>query len=261
MKKVIILFMVLASFSLQASGKNVSDNVTKMSRGDVKIIEATENIRYLSQKIAKEYLFFYAYPQNRKIKKDLRQTLKALSNNLQIISAMTKDADTNNILEFLAYSKEEILNILQKEPSSEYAILMLDYSETLLEGADSIGRTYAYTFSREEEMLVVSKNISYLLERIMKYYMALYQGYNTQNNRVNLHKAIAEIKTYFARLNRYEYPEKIDKIRQHVNLVWQKENRTLKEVDHYFIPVLLADSVIYMEKNMDLLALYHSQNL
>ena len=35
------------------------------TRGDVKVIEASENIRYLSQKLVKEYLFFYKNPKNR----------------------------------------------------------------------------------------------------------------------------------------------------------------------------------------------------
>jgi dsDNA-binding SOS-regulon protein len=255
------VFLLLCGLGLPSFGENSIEKTAKMTRGDVKIIEATENIRYLSQKIAKEYFFFYTYPENRKIKKDLYETLKALSKNLQVISAVTKDADTNNLLEFLAYSKEEILNILKNKPNKEYAILMLDYSETLLEGADSIGRTYAYTFSKEEEMLVASKNVSYLLERIMKYYMALYHGYNTQNNRTNLQKSVEELKRYFVKINTYDYPEKIHAIRQKINLVWHRDMDILNSIDQYFIPLLLSDSVIFLEEKIDTLARYHSQNL
>jgi len=253
--------LLLWSLNLNASESDMLQGKIKMSRGDVKIIEATENIRYLSQKIAKEYFFFYTYPENMGIKQDLYETLKELSRNLQTISAVTKDADTNNILEFLAYSKEEILNILKKKPNREQAILMLDYSETLLEGADSIGRTYAYTFSKEEEMLVASKNVSYLLERIMKYYMALYHGYNTQNNKINLQNSVDELKGYLAKLNTYNYPEKIDGIRQKINHVWHRDSNVLEKLDQFYIPILLADSVIFLEENIDTLALYHSQNL
>jgi wyosine [tRNA(Phe)-imidazoG37] synthetase (radical SAM superfamily) len=261
MKKIMNIVLLLCALTLLSFGENRVDNTTKMTRGDVKIIEATENIRYLSQKIAKEYFFFYTYPENEKIKKNLYEALKALSRNLQVISAVTKDADTNNLLEFLAYSKEEILNILKKKPNKEYAILMLDYSETLLEGADSIGRTYSYAFSKEEEMLVASKNVSYLLERIMKYYMALYHGYNTQNNRTNLQQSIEELKSYFVKINAYDYPGKIHTIRQKINLVWHRDREILNRVDQYFVPMLLSDSVIFLEEKIDVLARYHSQNL
>ncbi len=261
MKKIMNIVLLLCALTLLSFGENRVDNTTKMTRGDVKIIEATENIRYLSQKIAKEYFLFYTYPENEKIKKNLYEALKALSRNLQVISAVTKDADTNNLLEFLAYSKEEILNILKKKPNKEYAILMLDYSETLLEGADSIGRTYSYAFSKEEEMLVASKNVSYLLERIMKYYMALYHGYNTQNNRTNLQQSIEELKSYFVKINAYDYPGKIHTIRQKINLVWHRDREILNRVDQYFVPMLLSDSVIFLEEKIDVLARYHSQNL
>lgn len=39
------------------------------TRGDVKVIEASENIRYLSQKLVKEYLFFYKNPKKNRSKK------------------------------------------------------------------------------------------------------------------------------------------------------------------------------------------------
>jgi len=234
---------------------------TEMTRGDVKIIEATENIRYLSQKMAKEYLFFYTYPDNINIKNNLYDSLKKLGKNLQIIAAVTKDEDTNNILEFLAYSKEEILTLLKEKPTNERAVLMLDYSETLLEGADSIGKTYAYAFSNEEEMLVASKNVKYLLERITKYYMALYHGYNSENNRVNLEKAIVKLTDYLSKLDTYTYPREVANAREKIDLVWHRDKEVLDNIDQYYIPNLLFDSVVYLEEKVDILALYHSQNL
>ncbi len=263
MKKILVSALLVGGISLYAAAQKIPDQPQKseMTRGDVKIIEATENIRYLSQKMAKEYLFWYTYPNNAKIKKSLFDTLKKLGKNLQVIAAVTKDADTNNILEFLAYSKEEILTLLKKKPTSERAVLMLDYSETLLEGADSIGRTYAYRFSPEEEMLVASKNVKYLLERITKYYMALYKGFNSENNKKNLDDSIQSLMQYMAKINGYRYPAKIADIRAKVDLVWYKDKEILRNGGEYFIPNLLFDSVLFMEEKMDILALYHSKNL
>ena len=276
MKKLFcVYFFICSSIVLFAEGTTISafnndsqvDSIVhtqkklKMTRGDVKIIEATENIRYLSQKIAKEYLFFYTYPANSEMKKSLYESLKKLGENLQTISAVTKDEDTNNILEFLAYSKEEILALIKKKPTNERAVLMLDYSETLLEGADSIGRTYAYDFSKEEKMLVVSKNVKYLLERIIKYYMALYHGYNTENNRNNLETSITNLVQYLAEIDSYAYPKKIVNARKELDSVWDRDEGILNDAGRYFIPILLFDSVVYMEEKIDILALYHSQNL
>ena len=43
------------------------------TRGDVKVIEASENIRYLSQKIVKDYLFYYKHPDQTETQKKLKQ--------------------------------------------------------------------------------------------------------------------------------------------------------------------------------------------
>ena len=41
--------------------------IISATRGDIKVIEASENIRYLSQKLVKEYLFFYKYPEKTEV--------------------------------------------------------------------------------------------------------------------------------------------------------------------------------------------------
>ena len=130
------------------------------TRGDVKVIEASENIRYLSQKIVKNYLFFYKNQKQKETKKRLKKELNQLSNDLRIIATTTKDTDTKDILEFLAYSKDQIEQIFNEKADKEKAALMLDYSETLLEGADSIALAHKYNFSREEQMLMVTKKWS-----------------------------------------------------------------------------------------------------
>jgi len=245
-----------------SSAKNPVMSVkTKVTRGNVQIVEATENIRYVSQKLAKEYLFFYLNPENEKIHKDLYASLEILGQNLRAISMVTKDEDTQDVLDFLAYSKEELSSLLVKKPTRDIVALILDYSETLLEGADSIGKTYAYDFSKEEKMLVASKNIKFLLERIGKYYMALKLGYDTQNNKVNMQEAIAALKVHFSRFDAYPYPKKIKEVEVLLNKLLASDIRVVKNEKSYFIPSLLLDSIAFFEAKADVLALYHSKNL
>ena len=49
--------------------------LTSATRGDIKVIEASENIRYLSQKIIKDYLLFYKNPEKTELKNNLNKTL------------------------------------------------------------------------------------------------------------------------------------------------------------------------------------------
>ena len=270
MKKVlcVVLLLLIGGTFLLAEEVDVSrehpaDNTVKekVTRGNVQIIEATENIRYVSQKLAKEYLFFYLNPENEKIHKDLYTSLEVLGGNLRAISMVTKDEDTQNILEFLAYSKEEISALLGKKPTKDIAALMLDYSESLLEGADSIGRAYVYDFSKEEKMLVFAKNLKFFLERIGKYYMALKLGYDTENNKENMKEAIVALKEHFTYFDTYLYPAKLKGTEKLLANLLDSNIRIVNNEERYFIPSLLLDSITFFEEKADVLALYHSKNL
>lgn len=270
MKKMLCVSLLLLLLGTYTAANERSENTAKtesrsvkakVTRGNVQIIEATENIRYVSQKLAKEYLFFYLNPENEKIHKDMYTSLQILGENLRAISMVTKDEDTQDILEFLAYSKEEIAALLVKKPAKDTAALMLDYSETLLEGADSIGKTYAYDFSNEEKMLVASKNIKFLLERIGKYYMALKLGYDTQNNKENMKEAIDGLKKHFVRFDTYPYPKTLKETEKLLADILASNIRVVRNEEDYFIPSLLLDSIAFFEKKADVLALYHSKNL
>lgn len=235
-------------------------SVTTVTRGDIKIIEATENIRFLSQQIVKEYLFLFASPRKDTVKNRLKKRLATLSNNIRMILSTTKDADSKDILEFLAYSKDQIAQILTEKMNKENAALMLDYSETLLEGADSIAKAHAYNFSSEERMLMVTKQMEYLTERIMKYYMALHTGFDNPVNREQMNQAITEFEMKMKRIASYSYPKEIDSIKKEILKSWRTNSSYFKKSQALFVPKLMLISTAYLEKLIAEISLYHSQN-
>ncbi len=230
------------------------------TRGDVKVIEASENIRYLSQKIVKDYLFLYKNPEQRDVKNRLKKELNMLSSDLRVIATTTKDSDTKDILEFLAYSKDQIEEIFNEKPDEEKAALMLDYSETLLEGADSIARAHKYDFSNEEKMLMATKKIEYLLERVTKYYMALNTGFDNTTNKEQLNKAMIQIEENLLKLSIYNYPKEIKSIQQELDTSWTPTRKFFNQSNTLFIPKLMLISVSNLENIVSQLTLYHSKN-
>lgn len=230
------------------------------TRGDVKVIEASENIRYLSQKIVKDYLFYYLHPEQTETQNRLKKELGQLSADLRIIATTTKDTDTKDILEFLAYSKDQIEQIFNEKADKENAALMLDYSETLLEGADSIALAHKYNFSNEEKMLMVTKKIEYLLERITKYYMAMHAGFDNATNKEQMKHAMFELEESLLEVSLYDYPEKIKAVQVNLDNSWSANRIFLDRSDKLFIPKLMFISVEYIEDSVSELALYHSKN-
>jgi len=250
MKKILQISMMLVVMSILSIAS---------TRGDVKVIEASENIRYLSQKIVKDYLYYTLHPK-KELQQSLHKGLVSLSDDLRIIATTTKDSDTKDILEFLAYSKDQIEEIVKDKTSMENSALMLDYSETLLEGADSIAMAHKYEFSRGEQMLMVAKKVNYLLERVMKYYMAIYAGYNTPTNYEQMNIALGEIEENLITLNNYNYPKNIVVVQNSMNEAWNANKNYFKQSNVLFIPKLMILSVNYMENLVNELEIYHSKN-
>jgi len=234
--------------------------VTLVTRGDVKIIEATENIRFISQQMAKEYLFLFKTPHQEETKVRLKKSLIALSNNLRAIAGTTKDADTKDILEFLAYSKDQIAQIFTEKADEEQAALMLDYSETLLEGADSIAAAHAYEFTNEEHMLIVMKKMEYLLERMMKYYIALHVGFDNPTNKEQMQAAIIKFDENMQMIEGYDYPKDMQVVKEEVTRSWEANKKFLMRSDSLFIPKLMMLSSRYLESLIAQIALYHTKN-
>ncbi len=266
------LLTVFISSNIQATGNDpvVLDGNSTLSgeqkktiivtRGDIKILEATENIRLLSQQIVKEYLFLFKTPQKEQLKERLNRHLVKLNNDLRAIATTTKDSDTKDILEFLAYSKDQIAQTLTEPIDEERAALMLDYSETLLEGADSIAAAHTYDFTKEERMLMVTKQMEYLIERIMKYYMAVHVGFDNPTNRDQMHEAIAELNANVQIVEGYQYPEEIDTLKDEMISGWYIIGTFLGRSETLFIPKLMLMSTAYLEEQIGQIALYHNQN-
>jgi hypothetical protein len=239
---------------------NKQKKTTVVTRGDVKIIEATENIRYISQQMAKEYLFLFKTPYPDETEERLKRSLIELADNLRVIAATTKDEDTKDILEFLAYSKDQVAQIFTEKVSEEQAALMLDYSETLLEGADSIAAAHAYDFTKEEHMLIVTKKMEYLLERMMKYYIALHVGFDNPTNKEQMEEAIKRFDENMELIETYHYPKEVKPVEEEIARSWQANKVFLNRSESLFIPKLMLLSTRSLERLAAQIALYHNKN-
>ncbi|ADV46735.1 hypothetical protein [Nitratifractor salsuginis] len=230
------------------------------TRAEVNVLEATENIRYLSQHLTRNYLYLYANPKKVEIEEILRKDLDKLVENIRTISLTTNDEDTKNILEFLTYSKDQIEELLQKKPNKKDASLMLDYSETLLEGANSIAKAHAYKFSESEKMLMISKNMEFLAERSAKYYLALGIGLGTEINRRQMQEALGALEKDLKIIDQYSYPLELLKQREALGRFWEVSKSLYKRLDQLFVSNLLVLSTDQLETLSNHFVLYHRKN-
>jgi len=227
----------------------------------VKVLEAAENIRFLSQRITKNYLYFYVNPKKLKTKKLVKEDLKKMGENIHTIATTTVDEDTRNVLEFLTYSMDQIKSIADRKPDKEKAALMLDYSESLLEGANSITRMHtSYIFSESEKMLMKSKTALFQLVRSIKYYMALGVGLGNSINIEQMQLSINNLEKSLTEIYRFSYTTNMSREEQKLKEVWKVVKSLLERREKFFIAELVNLASKELEKRVDPFIVYYRKN-
>jgi len=251
MKKIWYILLMVIGLTVNSLGS---------SRSDVKIIEATENIRYLGQKISKDYLYFYYNPKKRELKEQLLEDIKVIEQSIDDISMSTTSIDSKNILDFLTYNTDEIKALIEEKSTQESSILMLDYSESFLEGANSIALAHKYEFTSEEKMLMEVKEFEYLLERVSKYYIASNLNLDKFNNFKHMGDAIVQIENILKAINKYDYPKELKEERTTMNKSWKVYREFLYKSQKASLPNLVLLSEKNLKKIVEKIALYHKKN-
>lgn len=251
MKKILLIITIFLG---------ITAVIEASTRSNVKIIEASENIRYLSQKTAKEYLYLYYNPNKIYLKKRLKQNMEKLKKNIQQISINIQDDESKNLLNFLTYTNEEIQILLNQKASSDKNILILDYSETFVEAVNSIQSLHQYEFSNEEKMLMNLKELEYLLERVNKYYISSLLKLNQLTNRKHMKNALIKVDTILKIIKNYPYPKNIKKEKSKIVNFWENNKFFLNISTKTYLPNLLLLFTDNLERSIRELELYHKQN-
>jgi len=252
MRKILLLCLML-----MGTGSYLSAS----TRAEVNILEATEHIRYLSQDITKNYLYYYANPKKEFIRKKVLTDLEKLVSDIRTIAITTNKQDTKDILEFLTYSKNQIEEILKARPDKEKAALMLDYSETLLEGANSIAKQHSYIYTDSEKMLLVSKNIGFYMERIEKYYLAIGIGLSSSINIRLMEDAILSFDKNIEDIMKYgAYTKRLNEDRKTLYKYWRTNRSLIKKYKELFVSNIVELTTNRLERVAENFIVYHSKN-
>ncbi len=195
---------------------------------NLQIVKSVKNINYLSQKIAKDYLYLYYNPKKTEIKLQLYKDIKKLEDNFRLVAKSTDNDDNKNILDFLSYSKDQIKETLAKNISIKNATLMLDYSEALSEGTKSILDTYNYDSS-------IDRDIRVNLAKILKLYIASHISINPIISKEQLKTQIQIVDT------------KLKKAYKNRDQSWKTIRDLINSDEEYFVPNILFILIKNME--------------
>ena len=231
------------------------------TRGDVKIIEASENIQYLSQKIAVDYLLLYSKQDDTFLKREIEKNIEQLKLYSNEIKAMTKSSRAKHVLFYFNYSLGQIKKIVNEKRNRENIDKILGYGEQFLEGADAIIDEHKYDYTKEEKMLMLSKKAQYLFEYVTSYYMASKIGVSSDFKKEKMRRAIGKIDNILIEANNYNYSQELKKSVEQICTIWTTNKEFFSNEEGLYIPHILLHSTQYSQDILEKIELYHKKNL
>ena len=250
-KRIYIIFILML----------LGENSFALTRGDVQITEARENIQYLGQKITTDYLLLYKRPNDLILKNKFQENIKELEKNIKNIKNTTQNQITLNILNFYHYRLDYIKELPLKEPKQHDAKVILDASKYFLEGAISIAEQHQYISYQEESMLRHCKELKYLVESVSKYYMAYQIGLREASHDIDMKQAIHAIDKNLKDISDYHYPYELDNKLKKIKNIWKHNQVFFKNLKKATFTNLLLSSNSYLKTLLIDLEKYHKQHL
>lgn len=239
----------------------VSGCLSAATRGDVRVLEAADSIRYVSSKMAKEYFLYLQFPRKKQLNTLLMQDMATLEANLHDIAVFTKDPKTRGVLKFFAYKKVQIKSLLEKAPSIQNGKEILDFSESFVEGSAAIARRHQYAPNAEEAMWILTRTMNQVLEEIIKYYLAAHIIKDDPELKRKMKNAAERLSQAFTRINAYaSYPDDLKKMRTNANVLWKTLSMYLGKLETLPLPLIGTLMGEQMETLIDALGVYHSTN-
>ncbi|MCI5211124.1 MAG: hypothetical protein D3910_20605 [Candidatus Electrothrix sp. ATG2] len=230
------------------------------SNNELLTLEAAENIKFLSQKTTKAYFYKQQGVRPELAAEDLKKSLALLQKDLIIIQEGLANGNKKekNIVVFLEYTMSELQDIVDKPYRKENGALMIDYSESLLEGAEFVAKQHMRKQSAEETMLVATEHMLFLLERINKLYIAYQAGFQDYNNVVQLKQTVQDFETALAEINAYtKYTGDTLTSRNKLNEFWPVAKEFFVDIQKGALPVIVLASVEKLENELKVLEDFH----
>jgi len=221
------------------------------------IVVDAERVKTLSQDIAKNYFYITQGIQISSAKKGLKEDILKLDETLNRLKEQSKGTPSERIVEFMFFSVDELKSTLKEEYNAENGGLVLDYTETLLEGSESIS---SHNKGKEESLLDTLEEMEFLLERASKYYIAFKAGYTDDSNLKQARMAIEAFDKLLKKLNEANLPEELKSgPLKKLNRYWPASKEFYLGVKQNELPTIVFISTKHMMKSLEKLISYEKK--
>lgn len=249
---------------LGLTGYSIAEEVVASSNpvvisDTVKLIDIAGKQRMLSQRIAKDYLYEGNKIAPAKANKQLKKSLDELLVAHKILVESINNPEIKNLLDFVEMSTEDFSATANEEFNLDNAQLVIDLSESMLEGSQYVVDSLKETVKIKESKIVGQAGKQRMLaQRIAKYYIAYQSGIKDKNTVDQMKEAVKTFSESHEALmqNTANTPEINRKLNQ-IDRLWKIVYKFYLNIEKGGLPLIVFNTTDTITKKMnDVTGLY-----
>jgi len=191
MKKVSLVAVAVLGLSGYGMAEEAASTNAVVISDTVRLIDMAGKQRMLSQRIAKDYLYAGNKVAPAKANKQLQKSLSELQSAHKTLVESINDPEIKNLLAFVEMSTEDFSMTANDEFNIDNAQLVIDLSESMLEGSQYVVDSLKDTVKIKESTIVgIAGRQRMLAQRIAKYYIAYQSGIKDKNTVDQMQEAV-----------------------------------------------------------------------
>ena len=247
LKKITLVFISL----LLLSSISFAQKISKVNAS--KLIDIAGKQRMLSQRIAKDYLYVGKNIATSKADKQLKESLNEFFKIHNELIMLISDSEIKNLLDFVTLSSNELKEIANRDFTPDNAHLILDLTESMLEGnqyiVDSLKKSHNI---KESDILEKAAKQRMLSQRIAKYYIAYQSGIKDENTVKSMKNTVKQFsKNLKVLLNNKDNGSKIDKKLKKIDKLWKIVHKFYNNIEKGGLPLIVFNTTDNITKKMD----------
>jgi len=258
MKNVSIYMVVLSILSGLVYAEKASPKSDVVS-DTVKLIDIAGKQRMLSQRIAKNYLYAGNKVATAKASKQLKMSVEELHKAHKLLVESINNSDIKNLLAFVEMSTEDFDTTSNEKFTLDNAQLIIDLSESMLEGSQYVVDSLKETVKIDEAKVVgLSGKQRMLAQRIAKYYIAYQSGIKDKNTVDQMNNAVKLFaKTHTSLMKNSANTPEINRKLNEIDRLWKIVYKFYLNIEKGGLPLIVFNTTDTITKKMnDITALY-----
>jgi len=248
-----IVAISILLFSNLLSAKTVDRKSSKVNSEKTKLMNIAGKQRMLSQRIAKDYLYVGKNIAMTKTEKELKVSLEEFFKSHKVLVKSISNPEIRNLLAFVALSSNELKETSNKPFTLDNAQLILDLSESMLEGSQYVVDSLNTSLQSNAYKIIERAGKQRMLaQRIAKYYIAYQSGIKDQNTVNSMKKTVKSFqKNLDFLLNNKNNTPIIRKKLNEINKLWKIVHKFYNNIEKGGLPLIVFNTTDKITEKMD----------